>query len=188
MGTVDEFLHRCVLLGDGLTAERLLRADENRLRVAPPLLELCARLKYPETCTATLAQAHRPVGQWMYECVTCGQIICAVCRDSCHAHCAWEATPLAPAAQPAGAADHPPSAPISAPLHELRSLGFVASAACTCHKQACRAIGSIDPREAAGLTWVPNPIDTRGASSLNLAPGSELGILVDKLAWNSHEV
>ena len=203
-GSADEFLWRCVLLGDGVTAERLLRADENGLRVSPPIIEVCARLKYPETCTATFAQAHHPAGQWMHECAACGVAVCLVCRDACHPHCAWEAAPAAsPTAAAAAAAAAAPAAttptasaaaaaalaaPPPARRHELRSLGFLASVSCACSKQTCRAIGAIDPREAAGFTWVPNPLDTRGASGLDMRPGSELGVLVDKLAWNSHEV
>ena len=178
-GSVDEFLFRSVLLGDGVTAERLLRADENGLHVTLPLLELCSRLKYPETCTATFAPGHHPIGQWMYECTSCGQAVCLVCRDACHPQCDWDAAAASLAAQ----------APSSAAVpHSLRALGFLPAASCACRKQTCRAISSIDPREAAGLTWVPNPIDTRAASSLNMSPGTELGLLVDKLAWNSHEV
>jgi hypothetical protein len=188
-------------------------------------------------------QAHHPIGQWMYECATCGQAVCLVCRDACHAYCAWDAAAAFPSATAAlksapsvasltapaaAAASSTVAVPAPRQRHVLRPLGFLPAVSCACLKSSCRAIGAIDPREAAGgvmglrgipciaphapadrlarcdprphplssascprpagFVWVPNPIDTRGASGLNMAAGSELGELVDKLAWNSHEV
>lgn len=224
----DELLHRCVLLGDGITAEKMFRNDAFRVQVrrgckgflahllrsplwrhvqaAPSLMTLLARLKYADTCTFTVAQQHNPIDQFMYECINCGQTVCLVCRDLCHPHCAWEVPPGEPpsvpviratvaaaseAASPIGFSSRveAPSTPISRrrKKHVIRPLGHVSETYCCCDKTSCRAIGAINPREAAGFTWVPSPIDTRSVS-INVEAGSELGMLVDRLAWNSHEV
>lgn len=167
-------------------------------------MRLLARLKYPDSCTFTVAQAHNPMDQYMYECVDCGQTVCLVCRDLCHPYCAWEiphGEPPSPSESlsaitadgsvgSAAVVRGSEPLPVQSTLrrrHTLRPLGFVASTYCCCKKTSCRAIGQIDPREAAGFTWVPTPIDTRSVT-LNIEAGSELGLLVDKLAGNSHEV
>ena len=170
------------------------------------MMTLISRLKYPDTCTFTVAQAHNPIDQYMYECIDCGQTICLVCRDLCHPYCAWETScgeiPVVPAIQAAllSPAELAPLTKFFGPnstesgvprvqrkRHTLRPLGLVAATYCCCVKTTCRAIGAIDPREAAGFTWTPSPIDTRSVS-VSIEAGSELGMLVEKLAWNSHEV
>jgi hypothetical protein len=225
----DELLHRFVMLGDGITVEKLLQEDAFRLQVCggesavllrlpsppfrdsarhsvqvtPSLMRLLSRLKYPDSCTFTVAQAHNPMDQYMYECVDCGQTVCLVCRDLCHPYCAWElprgdspsasdgiAADAGGSVDPALAVRGSTTPSIQPPLrkrHTLRPLGCVTSTYCRCIKSCCRAIGQIDPREAAGFTWVPSPIDTRSVT-INIEAGSELGLLVDKLAGNSHEV
>jgi hypothetical protein len=137
----------------------------------------------------------------MYECTECGEVICLVCRDSCHPYCPWERHKKSPSCASApsdgsttdmaalSARTPMPTypAPASRQVHVLRPLGFVPGAYCHCEKTTCRAISDIDPREAAGYTWTPNPIDTSSVT-LKFDAGSELGKLVDKLACNSHEV
>lgn len=162
-------------------------------------MTLLSRLKYPDTCTFSVAQAHNPIDQYMYECIDCGQKICLVCRDLCHPYCAWEEpndepTPASVSSSVTTSSAKTVSNPYQSPTplrrrvrHNLRRLGFVSSTFCCCKKTTCRAIGSIDPREAAGFTWTPSAINTKSVA-LNIESGSELGMLVEKLAWNSHEV
>lgn len=118
-----------------------------------------------------MAQKHDPIDQYLVECRSCHQMVCLVCSDLCHDHCV-----------PGTAADD-----ASASSHVRRPLGLVRASHCGCNKSTCRALSSIDPREAAGFKWTPRPISTR-AVSLDLGSGTELGALVEKLAWNSHEV
>ena len=156
-------------------------------------MTLVSRIRYPETCTFSVSQSHNPMDQYMYECVDCGQTLCLVCRDLCHPFCAWEnPSTEAPIIRPdtksmATLVEAHKSPRILRRKHTLRALGFVAKTYCCCKKTSCRAIGSVCPRESAGFTWTPSPIDTRSVS-INIEAGSELGMLVEKLAWNSHEV
>lgn len=175
-------------------------------QVTSEMLELVSRLRNPDTCTysiaqasgvaaivklralcsgslssrALLSQAHNPITQYMFKCSACLSVICAVCKDYCHS-CSGCASPSGITPE---AAD---SETTVCKHHILKPLGLVPSAFCLCNKPSCRALQSLDPREAAGFTWVPTPIDT-GAVILNLEAGSELSRLVEKLAGNSHEV
>ncbi len=52
----EELLCRMIVLGDGLSAAKLLLGDGYQLQVTPPIMELLSRIKYPEACTFTFAQ------------------------------------------------------------------------------------------------------------------------------------
>jgi len=126
-------------------------------------MTLLSRLKYPDTCTFSVAQAHNPIDQYMYECIDCGQKICLVCRDLCHPYCAWEEpndepTPASVSSSVTTASAKTVSNPYQSPTplrrrvrHNLRRLGFVSSTFCCCIKTTCRAIGSIDPGKRPAL-------------------------------------
>lgn len=238
----EELLYRTLLLGDGLTAERLLFSDVFDLKVRagiePGVAPLdccnfirsvyCRRLN-PGVCSGggacransaswdvyicccagmtdarhptvslhtvilarlrhvtCLRQAHNPLAQYLFECASCNQVVCAVCQAMCHP---CEAATLFDSS-PRRADSRAASAPVEVSdrkFHESKALGFTLAAHCSCDKSTCRALGRLEPREAAGFTWVPVPIDTRGMS-LDLSTGSELGQLVESLASNSHEV
>jgi hypothetical protein len=52
----EELLCRMLLLGDGIAAAKLLLGDAYQLQVTDQLLDLLARIKYPNACTFTFAQ------------------------------------------------------------------------------------------------------------------------------------
>ena len=51
---MDEFLHRLILLGDGVGAELLMRSN-NGVQVHPVIIDIVHRMKYPDSCTFTFA-------------------------------------------------------------------------------------------------------------------------------------
>jgi ankyrin repeat protein len=165
----DELLHRLILLGDGVAADALVRNDANKVKVHQVLVDLVYRMKYPDACTFTFAQAHNPFHQFLYECTECGQRICVVCKDRCHGSLGWECSPRTADTEPAATGVQ------QRKVHSLRPVGFVPDSFCTCLKTTCRALGVIDQREAEGYRFVPNPIDT---SSVNIKIGPGLCLAV----------
>lgn len=163
----DEFLHRLVLMGDGVALGLLLRRDENQVHVTQEALAMVRGMKYPHTCTFTFADSSSLTAQHMFYCTECSERVCVVCKEKCH-----------------------PEEKATYHLqrkHRLTYLGVVSASYCGCKKDRCRAVAAVDDREAEGYKYVPNPIDTSG-SLLKSVPGSELDELTTMLARNSHEV
>lgn len=172
-----ELLHRLILQGDGVAAELLLRFHGNGVRVTKAIVDVAMRLKYPDACTRTLSGG--AVTQHMYECVTCHERVCLVCRVKCHRDHPYRYLP-----------------PEEPRMHQPQALGMVELAACECRSRASALHGAcngltdvLDPRESEGYKYVPNPIDTSAVDdALNFAPDSALGQAVSVLGRNSHEV
>jgi RyR domain len=177
----EELLHRFILMGDGVGAELLLSDPANGVRVSQPVIDLLQRLTYLNACTFSFANHSSPFTQYMYECVTCQQLVCVVCMRSCHGD-----HPYRELERPAAFEEDGSSGEASI-RHALTSQGCMVDAVCGCQKSTCCALGVVDRREAAGYRYVPDPIDVSSVM-VETGSGSDLGTLIDKLAWNSHEV
>jgi hypothetical protein len=177
----DELLHRFILMGDGVGAELLLSDPANGVRVSQPVIDLLQRLTYLNACTFSFANHSSPFTQYMYECITCQQLVCVVCMRSCHGDHQYRELE-----RPAALDDDGDSGESSI-RHALTSQGCMVDAVCGCQKSTCCALGVVDRREAAGYRYVPDPIDVSGVI-VDTSSGSDLGALIDRLAWNSHEV
>lgn len=98
----------------------------------------------------------------------CDVKVCVTCASKCHKARMWQHT----------AGEH---------QHQLVYMGFQRSTFCGCVKSTCCALAVVDQREVEGYRYQPTPIDTSGVT-VDLDTGSELGVAVNKLARNSHEV
>jgi hypothetical protein len=66
----------------GVLSWRVLcvRQPKNQVFITEELVNITRKMTHVESCTFTFAQYHNPTKQWMYECVTCRQRVCLVCR------------------------------------------------------------------------------------------------------------
>eukprot|EP01029_Cantina_marsupialis_P021216 TRINITY_DN5053_c0_g1_i1.p1 TRINITY_DN5053_c0_g1~~TRINITY_DN5053_c0_g1_i1.p1 ORF type:complete len:1722 (-),score=292.04 TRINITY_DN5053_c0_g1_i1:266-4726(-) len=156
---INDFFFASLLYGDRFVAEALLQHDSNEINIQKDILYVVTRLKHPNSCTFTFTGYNNPIKQPIFHCDICDADVCLVCV-ACHKH-----------------ADKP--------SHELKPLLDNTARFCECPKNSCRALVSVDQREAEGYRYVPNPIDT---NSVQIERNPDVEMLIEMLAQNAHEV
>lgn len=174
---MDEFLHRLILLGDGVGAELLMRSN-NGVQVHPVIIDIVHRMKYPDSCTFTaspraslrcpppLPPPPLPSYPWPFPTLAyCDAIprlwrlICCAVLSRYHKPVSqhmYECTACgervcvtcATKCHPAHQWNHS-----NVHKHQLEYLGFQRETHCGCLKSTCQALAVVDQREVEGCVW-----------------------------------
>ena len=155
------------------------------MHVNKVLLNITKSMKYPDSCTFTFAGYHNPMAQHLYKCTVCNQTVCLVCSYKCH-----KTTPWRHSVEHTHELVYVGRVEGYCGCHKVRVCGWWSwpgeglgacewsavtdTTTCGVHlgaQDTCRALASVDRREAEGYKYVPKPI----VSALPLRPAGSAG-------------